>query len=207
MGNTTFNGPVRSENGFEQITKNGTTGVITTNFDINASGSLTLSAGLSSPTGLVGGSNTSKTQLANGSTITLAKNTIYLAPADGNACTNPLPAIADSTTGDVIIVEYQDVMVNGQTQKFGTAGEFFMAKSAIYRPTGATGSAVGLIYSVDVADGTADDFLNMIGLTNAGPGVGSYIIFSFNGTGWRAEARLTSSATGAAANLSVFAAT
>ena len=29
MANTTFNGPVRSENGFEQITKNSTTGAIT----------------------------------------------------------------------------------------------------------------------------------------------------------------------------------
>ena len=29
MANTTFSGPVRSENGFESITKNGTTGAIT----------------------------------------------------------------------------------------------------------------------------------------------------------------------------------
>ena len=98
-------------------------------------------------------------------------------------------------------------MSNGQTQKFGTAGEFFVAKSAIYRTTGATGSAVGLIQSVDIADGSADDFMNIIGLTNSGPGIGSLITFRFNGTGWWAEARLTSSGTGAAANLSVFAAT
>ena len=31
MANTTFTGPVRSENGFESITKNTTTGAITTN--------------------------------------------------------------------------------------------------------------------------------------------------------------------------------
>ena len=30
MANTTFSGPVRSENGFESVTKNGTTGAITT---------------------------------------------------------------------------------------------------------------------------------------------------------------------------------
>ena len=29
MANTTFNGPVRSENGFEAITKNTSTGVVT----------------------------------------------------------------------------------------------------------------------------------------------------------------------------------
>jgi len=31
MANTTFSGPVRSENGFEQVTKNATTGAFTTN--------------------------------------------------------------------------------------------------------------------------------------------------------------------------------
>ena len=31
MANTTFSGPVRSENGFDMITKNATTGVVTTN--------------------------------------------------------------------------------------------------------------------------------------------------------------------------------
>tara|TARA_B110000858_G_scaffold25052_1_gene25647 strand:+ start:353 stop:952 length:600 start_codon:yes stop_codon:yes gene_type:complete len=41
MANTTFNGPVRSEGGFEQITKNSTTGDITTNFDIDESGNIT----------------------------------------------------------------------------------------------------------------------------------------------------------------------
>ena len=29
MANTTFNGPVRSENGFKSITKNATTGAVT----------------------------------------------------------------------------------------------------------------------------------------------------------------------------------
>ena len=31
MANTTFSGPVRSENGFQDITKDGTTGAVTTN--------------------------------------------------------------------------------------------------------------------------------------------------------------------------------
>ena len=38
MANTTFNGPVRSENGFIGATKNATTGVFTNNFEINSSG-------------------------------------------------------------------------------------------------------------------------------------------------------------------------
>ena len=41
MGTTTFNGPVRSENGFEQITKDGTTGAVTTTLDIDTSGNIT----------------------------------------------------------------------------------------------------------------------------------------------------------------------
>ena len=40
MANTTFNGPVRSENGFEQISKNGTTGAVTTTLDIDTSGNI-----------------------------------------------------------------------------------------------------------------------------------------------------------------------
>ena len=38
MANTTFNGPVRSENGFIGATKNQSTGVFTNNFQINSSG-------------------------------------------------------------------------------------------------------------------------------------------------------------------------
>ena len=40
MANTTFNGPVRSENGFEVISKNSTTGAITTILDIDSSGNI-----------------------------------------------------------------------------------------------------------------------------------------------------------------------
>ena len=36
MANTTFNGPVRSENGFESIIKNSTTGAVTTLADLHA---------------------------------------------------------------------------------------------------------------------------------------------------------------------------
>ena len=40
MANTTFSGPVRSENGFIDITKNTSTGAITTNFTLGSSGLL-----------------------------------------------------------------------------------------------------------------------------------------------------------------------
>ena len=38
MANTTFDGPVRSENGFKEITKNATTGAVTENISITYDG-------------------------------------------------------------------------------------------------------------------------------------------------------------------------
>ena len=38
MANTTFNGPVRSESGFKDITKNASTGAVTTNISITYDG-------------------------------------------------------------------------------------------------------------------------------------------------------------------------
>ena len=40
MANTTFQGNVRAESGFEQVTKSATTGAYTTNFDVDTSGSM-----------------------------------------------------------------------------------------------------------------------------------------------------------------------
>ena len=157
------------------------------------------------PTGVAGTTLTAKTQIANAASTALVANSHNLMPADGNDCTLTLPTQANSVAGDVIVLEWNVTIANGQTHKIGTGGEFFMANSSIYRMTGATGSATGLIMSVDNADGTGDDFANFIGLTNAGPGIGSYAIITFNGSVWRMEARLTSSGTGVAANLSVFA--
>jgi hypothetical protein len=48
MANTTFNGPVRSENGFEQISVNATTGAVTTNLDVDSSGNVVTTGYVSS---------------------------------------------------------------------------------------------------------------------------------------------------------------
>jgi hypothetical protein len=42
MANTTFNGPVRAEGGFKQISKNATTGAITDNTTIDSSGNFSV---------------------------------------------------------------------------------------------------------------------------------------------------------------------
>ena len=124
-----------------------------------------------------------------------------------SALTMTLPTAANSNKGDVIYVEYVNKINNGVTHKYGTAGEFFGLQSTVFRPKGDTGSAVGLIYTVDMANGSSDDFLNLIGLDNAGPGIGSHLCFAFNGSVWVVQGYLTSSGTAEEANASVFAAT
>ena len=47
MANTTFNGPVRTEGGFEQIAIAAKTGTVTTNLDIDSSGNITTTGYLS----------------------------------------------------------------------------------------------------------------------------------------------------------------
>ena len=46
MANTTFNGPVRAEGGFKQISKNSSTGAITDNFTVDSSGNIVTSGSL-----------------------------------------------------------------------------------------------------------------------------------------------------------------
>ena len=128
----------------------------------------------------------------------LAANTHYICTATG-AITCTLPTAANSSKGDTIVVEYTAVIGNGVTHKYGTAGEFFAKDSLVFK------RAAVEIFSVDTADGTGDDFLNLVGATNAGPGIASRVVFTFNGARWRAYARLATSGSGAVANQSVFA--
>lgn len=178
--------------------------------DQTVSGYSTFSNGVSNPTGLLAPTITAKEPIPPGFNGALVKNKHYLSPNDGNNITATLPTQANSTAGDVIIVEYHTLISNSQTHRYGTSGEFFMQGSALYKKAGllqvavgiVTFLAVGLIDSVDIADGTGDDFLNLVGPVL---GIGSYVVFTFNGSKWRAEARCTASGTGSGANLSEFA--
>ena len=61
MANTTFSGPVRSEGGFTTISKNATTGALTTQSSINSSGFASFDAnklGTEAGTGITGGTGT-----------------------------------------------------------------------------------------------------------------------------------------------------
>jgi hypothetical protein len=46
MANSTFSGPVRSEGGFKQISKNSSTGAITDQLTVDSSGNLAQTAGV-----------------------------------------------------------------------------------------------------------------------------------------------------------------
>ena len=97
MGNTTYSGPVRSEGGFEQITKNSSTGAITTNFDIDTSGNIT-GTGTSTITGattFVVPTVNIVTGYTSGTVLTAAQSgSIITFPAMNGAATLSLPAAA-----------------------------------------------------------------------------------------------------------------
>ena len=105
MANTTFSGPVRSENGFEQITKNGTTGAITTDAVYNATirgGVQTLSgAGAVNLTDLITelttGAGAAAVTLADGSTSGQIKIINHIVDGGGTATVTPT-TFANGTT-------------------------------------------------------------------------------------------------------------
>ena len=105
MANTTFSGPVRSENGFEQITKNGTTGAITTHTVYNATirgGVQTLSgAGAANLTDLITelttGAGAAAVTLADGSTSGQIKIINHIVDGGGTATVTPT-TFANGTT-------------------------------------------------------------------------------------------------------------
>ena len=105
MANTTFSGPVRSENGFEQITKNTSTGAITTDAVYNATirgGVQTLSgAGAANLTDLITELTTAAgaaaVTLADGSTSGQIKIINHIVDGGGTATVTPT-TFANGTT-------------------------------------------------------------------------------------------------------------
>ena len=105
MANTTFTGPVRSENGFEDVTKNTTTGAFTTNATYGASitgGVQTLSgAGAADLTNLITelttGAGAAAVTLADGSTSGQVKIINHIVDGGGTATVTPT-TFANGTT-------------------------------------------------------------------------------------------------------------
>jgi len=114
MATTTFNGPVRSEKGFQVATKTAGTGAISTRY----------SSQLPDLTGL------STSDVATGTSITLAVNTIsFVNYTGGGACTATLPAAAQGS----VVVYVQSKDTEGGTAKliFDCAGSDVLKTGSI----------------------------------------------------------------------------
>ena len=105
MANTTFTGPVRSENGFESVTKNATTGAIS----VNASYGATITGGVQSLSGagavdltnlvteLTTGAGAAAVTLADGTTSGQIKIITMVVDGGGTATVTPT-TFASGTT-------------------------------------------------------------------------------------------------------------
>ena len=114
MASTTFNGPVRSEKGFQVATKNATTGAVTTR----------MSSGMPDLTGL------SVSDVATATSITLAADTISVINYTGAAAaTCTLPA----ATAGTVVVYAQAVDTTGGTAvlTFDAAGSDVWATGSV----------------------------------------------------------------------------
>ena len=121
MASTTFNGPVRSEKGFQVATKNTTTGAITTR----------MSSGMPDLTGL------SISDVATASTLTLAADTISVVNYTGAAaaaCT--LPA---ATAGTIVVyAQAKDTTGGTATLSFDCAGSDVYATGSVIESRGSS---------------------------------------------------------------------
>ena len=119
MASTTFNGPVRSEKGFQVATKNATTGAITTR----------MSSGMPDLTGL------STADTATATNITLAADTITVVDYTGAAaCAAALPA---ATAGTVVVyVQAKDTTGGTATLTFDAAGSDVWATGSVIESRG-----------------------------------------------------------------------
>ena len=114
MASTTFNGPVRSEKGFQVATKNATTGAVTTR----------MSSGMPDLTGL------SISDVATASSLTLAADTISVVNYTGAAaaaCT--LPAATQGTI--VVYAQAKDTTGGTATLTFDAAGSDVWATGSV----------------------------------------------------------------------------
>ena len=114
MANTTFNGPVRSEKGFQVATKNTSTGAITTR----------MSSGMPDLTGL------SISDVATATNVTLAADTISVINYTGAAAaTMTLPA---ATAGTIVIYcQSKDTTGGTATLVFDAAGSDVWATGSV----------------------------------------------------------------------------
>ena len=174
MANTTFTGPVRSEGGFQDVTKNTTTGVYTTNStydnDATIGGNLTVAGSIFS-----GGIPTLKgltvTAKATGATISYVAG-ININPFTGAA--QQVTTLPAATVG-VVCVHAQSVDTTGGTNflSFDCAGSDAYETGSIIESR--TSSAV--TFDASTAGETLLKFTPANAATNL-MSIGSYIYFT-----------------------------
>ena len=121
MASTTFNGPVRSEKGFQVATKNATTGAVTTR----------MSSGMPDLTGL------SIADVATATSITLADNTISVIDYTGAAAaTCTLPTAAQGSV--VVYCQAKDTTGGTATLVFDAAGSDVWATGSVIESRGSS---------------------------------------------------------------------
>ena len=129
MANTTFNGPVRSEKGFQQVNKNTSTGAYTAR-------TLGLKPDLTSLTA---------TTVATSGTLTYAANTITVNDFDGNA--TQAVTLPSATVGTVVVHAQSDDTPSGT----GVL-TFTCAGSDVYRTGSKVESrATGTVQTIDTS--------------------------------------------------------
>jgi len=174
MGNSTFSGPVRSQNGFEDITTNATTGAITTNStynnDASIGGNLTVAGSVFS-----GGMPTLKgltvTAKATGATISYVAG-ININPFTGAA--QQVTTLPAATVG-VVCIHAQSVDTTGGTAflSFDCAGDDAYETGSVMESR--TSSAV--TFDASTAGETLLKFTPANAATNL-MSIGSYIYFT-----------------------------
>ena len=120
MANTTFNGPVRSENGFESITKDATTGAIT----INATYGTSITGGVQSLSGagavdltnlvteLTTGAGAAAVTLADGTTSGQIKIIYMVVDGGGTATVTPVTFASGTTLAFDAVAESATLVWN-----------------------------------------------------------------------------------------------
>ena len=118
MANTTFSGPVRSENGFIGATKNSTTGAFTNNFQIDSSGNyvgtLMIGQGITNvPCAATAGTNEVTFSQPNNTVITSIQIVCTSAPtvASGDIGFK----VGTATGGAQLVAEITDQILDGGT--------------------------------------------------------------------------------------------
>ena len=164
MANTTFNGPVRAEQGFKQITKNATTGAITDNTTIDSSGNI-VAGGTATFAGIV---DLNGNTMSAGTGITTGTGTVYAGSAvkgGGVYSTSILldiTGLASAGSGDIIGKAATANSHIGQVTAANN-GTILTGQWSVYEAP-ATGDPDIDLWYADEATGTEDAAVT--GLTN-----------------------------------------